>query len=260
MSGASYKWKTLLAVGGGATALIALVYYLRKHWSDIDTGEVAEETDTEETNIINPATATKDDVLKVLVRVIESQDQMKLVMKDLVQLLLREPLTFEQVYEKVKAVQPADPLEETRLTMQDFDHLLSVYQSDPEISTAIAKIMGMSNNISNDCGKAQTLQCDTIINIHKFMVKEIKSLIEELHSSPDTSKYDMKTVTIAIQAMVGARVEKEYDVTSEELELAVILQHQALSSSPDFACINLEMQSTISSLMGNQFVDPSLSK
>lgn len=57
----------------------------------------------------------------------------------------------------------------------------------------------------------------------------------------------------AAQAIVGARVEKEFDLTSEEIESAVLLHHQSLATDVDFARINVQMQSTMSDLLGTQF-------
>lgn len=245
-------------IAGGAIGITGLVYYfLRRKQTRRDKPVVPIAAETkEDAKKLDPSTATKEEVLSVLSCVIESQDIMKALMKDLIQMLLENDYGFQEVYQKVKAVQPDDPLEATGLTMHEFDELLTKYQKDPEITQTVARIMGMSACSTEGTSKAQALRREKIIEIHKFMLQEIKKLVEEFQRIPEAASYDMKTVTIAVQAIVGSLVEKKYSVGSDEIELAVILHHQSLASNAEFARINVEMQSTISSLMGTQFPGP----
>lgn len=63
----------------------------------------------------------------------------------------------------------------------------------------------------------------------------------------------MKVVTIAAQAYVGARVQEKFDLSSEDIESAVLIHHQALASDSEFACVNMQIQATMNQLMGSQF-------
>lgn len=248
MSG-STKWYRLAVLGGGVAAVSGLLYYLFRENSGSRATD-ADEPEKEESNKLNVATATKDQVLAVLQRVVQSQEAMKVIMKDLIRSLISRDLIFTEVYQEVQAVQPDDPLEASGLTMQEFDQLLMKYQNDPEITQTVAQIMGMGPAASTSASAAaESLSLDTIVNIHAYMLDEIKKLVTEVRNLPHPESYDMKTVTIAVQAIVGARVEKKFSVTSDQLEVTVLRHHAALELNPEFARINLEMQAAISSLI-----------
>jgi len=194
---------------------------------------------------------TKEQVQKILEEIIKSQDQMKGHMKVFTKELLSKELTFEQTYQRVREVQPTDPLEKYGLSMYDFDQLLDKHQQDPIIREAISTIMGAPNASSTASEKVQSLSVKQIIDVHKFMLQELKTLAQDFQKMPNKGNYDMKTVTIAAQAIVGARIEKKFDMTSEDIESAVLMYHTVLATDKDFASINIQIQQTMSKLMGS---------
>ena len=50
---------------------------------------------------------------------------------------------------------------------------------------------------------------------------------------PNKNDLDIKTVTIAAQAIVGAKIEKKFDLTSEDIESAVMMLHTMLAADQD---------------------------
>merc|ERR1712226_461136 len=147
-------WKKILLVAGGTAGACALIYYLLKEESEVKKRGGDEDDKSKDLKAGRTKAKvdeiTKEQVQQVLQEIIQSQEQMKGYMKDLTKELLTKKLTFEQTYQRVKEVQPSDPLEKDGLSMLDFDALLDKHQSDPAVREAIAKIMGAPNPVSSD--------------------------------------------------------------------------------------------------------------
>jgi len=194
---------------------------------------------------------SKDTVHKILKEIIASQEMMKSYMKTLIKELKTKQMDFQQTYDRVKEVQPKDPLESYGLSMMEFDQLLDKHQSDPAIREAIAYIMGPPA-ATTPSAKTQELTVKQIIEIHKFMLQELESLANSSDLASKKSQLDVKTVTIVAQAKIGAKMEEKFNVASEDLEAAVLLYHTMLATDQEFAKVNMEIQHTMGKLMGSQ--------
>merc|ERR1711920_665352 len=196
---------------------------------------------------------SKEQVQQILQEIIRSQGQMKHYMKDLTKELCSKSLSFEQTYQRVKEVQPEDPLEKYGLSMMEFDQLLDKHQSDPLVKEAIAKIMGAPMPGSTTPDRVQSITVKKIIDVHKFMLEELEKLVQNFQALPNKEQYDMKTVTIAAQACVGSKVEATFGITSEDIENAVLFHHTMLATDQEFASINMQIQHTTGRPMGTPF-------
>jgi len=194
---------------------------------------------------------SKETVQLILKEIIESQEKMKVYMKDLTKELRSTSLSFEQTYQKVREVQPNDPLEKHNLSMMEFDQLLDKFQGDPTVREAIAKIMGAPSPSTASSEKVKDITVKDIIKVHRFMLEELKKLVETYQGMQQNTELDMKTVTIVAQAIVGANMEKKFNITSEDVESAVLHHHTMLSTDQEFATINAEIQNTMAKLMGS---------
>jgi len=194
---------------------------------------------------------TKEQVEQILQEILSSQEKMKGHMKELTKELLQKSLSFEQTYHKVKSVQPEDPLEKHGLSMMDFDRLLDKFQSDPNVRRAIAQIMGTPSPSSVTPDRVKAISVKNIIDVHTFMLQELEKLQKYFGGIRDRSSYDLKTVTIAAQALVGAKVEEKFSITSEDIEGAVLMHHTQLATDQEFANINIQIQTTMGKLMGS---------
>merc|ERR1712226_1845827 len=139
-------------------------------------------------------------------------------MKDLTKELLSKVLTFEETYQRVKKLQPSDPLEKYGLSMMDFDQLLDKHQSDPTVREAIAKIMGAPNPQSVTSERVQAINVKKILDVHRLMLEELESFVKHFQELQNKEQYDMKTVTIVAQAIIGSKVEQKFGITSEDIE------------------------------------------
>jgi len=252
MSGGMDGKKLLIAVGG-AVGVGAVLYYLLKEDAEKTKSIGSEEKSRSlKTRAIPVEEITKEQVLQVLQEIIQSQELMKGYMKELTKELLSKQLSFPEIYKRVEEVQPKDPLEKYGLSMMDFDQLLDKHQSDPAVRQSIATIMGTPTENTVTSEKVQGITVQKILDVHRFMLTELEKLAAKFQEMPDKSKYEVKTVTIAAQAIVGAKVEEEYGITSEDIESAVLLYHMWLSTNKEFADINVQIQHTMGMLMGGR--------
>lgn len=220
----------------------AALYYLFRE-------ERPEDKQAEENEKLDLKQITKEKTLEILQDIIKSQEQMKTIMKHLTKELIKNRYNFEKTYERVTQLQPEDPLDRYGISMADLDLLLDKYQPDPKIQAAISRIMGASN-IANFPSKVPNVSKATVVKVHEYMLDELKKLVAEFNALPNRFAYEIKTVTIAAQALVGARVEEEFQLTSDDIESAVIMHHQELAADGEFARINVLMQSTMAQLIG----------
>merc|ERR1712039_582563 len=173
--------------------------------------------------------------------------------RELTQELLQNPLSFEQTYDRVKQVQPRDPLEKYGLGMMDFDQLLDKHQGDSQVRESISKIMGAPNPGATQSEGVQAITVRQIIDVHQFMLEQIEEVTKHFHSLPDKDKYDVKTVTIVTQALVGSKIEAKFKITSEDIESAVMMHHTFFATDQEFAQLNIKIQHAMGKLMGTPF-------
>lgn len=243
-----------MVAGLGAAGVAAVLYCLMKDDGKVKKKAVALESKDARASGSKMEDISKEDVQMILKEIIDSQEKMKGYMKDLTMELRAKNLTFEQTYQRVTEVQPSDPLEKHKLSMMEFDQLLDKYQSDPMVREAIAKIMGAPNPSSVASEKVQGITVKDIIKVHTFMLEELENLVEKYQGmQKKNSELDMKTVTIVAQAIVGAKMEEKFGMTSEDIESAVLMYHTMLATDQEFANINAKIQHTMGKLMGNPF-------
>jgi len=243
-------WQKLLIAAGSAAGVAAVLYYLLRE--EADSKELSIDADAEEKEKkLRVEDVTKEQVHKILSEIVESQEKMRTHMRTLTAELLAKPQDFEQTYQRVRELQPDDPLERYGLSMMDFDQLLNKHQSDPQVREGIAKIMGvpdMGGSAGPDKGSA--VPAKKVIEVHAYMLTELEKIVQHFASFKNKEQFDMKTVTLAAQAVVGAKVEEQFGLTSEDIERAVIKHHTALATDQEFASVNMKMQQTMGMLMG----------
>jgi hypothetical protein len=245
-------WKKILIAGIGAAGAAAILYYLMKE-EPKKKSQAQESKDAPAAGKSKVEELSKENVQQILKEIIESQEQMKKYMKDLTKELRTKNMSFDETYDRVRKVQPSDPLEKHQLTMMEFDQLLDKYQSDPMVREAIAKIMGTPNASTQASEKVQGITVKMIIEVHNFMLKELEDLVEKYQGMQKNRELDSKTVTIVAQAIIGAKMETKFDITSEDIESAVLMYHTMLATDQEFANINLKIQHTMGKLMGTPF-------
>merc|ERR1719329_1670443 len=196
----------VILVAGSAAGIIGIIYCLSKRVPP--SAAVAEELPGKP----KIDDITKEQVQEILQEIIKSKVQMQSCMRELVKSLHTDPLSFEDTYQKVNETAPIDPLETSGLTTMEFDQLLEKYQTDANIRESIAKIMGASP-VSQVPERVQKINRETIIEVHYFMLDELKKLLAHFQSVPNKESYVMKSVTIAAQILISSKIEDKFKIT-----------------------------------------------
>ena len=196
--------------------------------------------------IVSADQVTREELLEILAEIQQAHDKMKIVTKQLSAEILAQNLNFEQTYRKVLATQPVDPLDKYGLSMVDFDKLLEREQHDPAVRAARAKLMAAPE--PETLASAKDLTVSQIFDIHRYILSELQSVIAEVQTLRP-GKYDSKTVMIAAQAIVGARVEGKFGASGDDVEAATAKLALALNGNAEFNNLNLQIQQAMTQLM-----------
>lgn len=199
-----------------------------------------------QTSVQGGAEFSKEQVAQVLREIEATQETMRARLKDLGK-TLKPGVTFEETCKQVQALQPEDPLEKRKLSMEDLDRLLEKFQGDPDVQKGVARVMGTPGlgGVSAPPG-AKVVPVRDLIAAQAFMLEEL----EKLGANSAAAAYDARTVTLATQALVGARMEKRLGLTSDDVEGAVLAHHAQLAADQEFTMINVRMQAAMEKLIG----------
>lgn len=140
-------------------------------------------------------------------------------------------MTFDQTYTRVKAVQPSDPLEKYGLSMINLGQLLKNCENDPKVwdlTDEYYKMMGEPDPSSDASEKMQEITVNGILEVRQFMLKEWEILVSHLQEQSNGRSYEMKTLTLAAQAIIDCKVEQQFASTTEEIESIVLISKQHL--------------------------------
>lgn len=241
----------MLVAAGGAAAVASLVYLLVRDGGRDNDGATTKDADAAGAGKtkLKPEEITKVEVQAILKEISNSQDRMKTYIKELTQELMARSMNFEEVYLRVRKVQPEDPLERHGLSMTDFDRLLDKHQTDPLVREIIGKIMSVPQPTGGISEKVQAISVQQVLAIHSFMLEQLEILVQD-YLGQGSAEYDMKCMTIAAQAIVAAKMEAKFGFTSEDIEEAVLMYHTVLATSQEFAVLNTKIQAAMAQLMG----------
>jgi len=241
-------WKQALMAAGAAAGVAAVLHYLLKEEEESESKVLAAQLGG---TGAGEASSELEMIHMVLAELLGSQDKMKSAMKDLTKDLLAAPHTFAEAYQKVQTVQPSDPLEKCGLSMEAFDQMVSKHQNDPVVREAIMRMMGAPTpSTKAPSVNAMEITVKTLIDVHKFMAEGLTAIVADVEDTPNKASLDGKTAMMAAQTIVAAKVEAKFDVTSEDLEAAVIANQEKLQNSQEFAMVSQEMQTVMTKLMG----------
>mmetsp|Transcript_56554 Transcript_56554/g.106075 ORF Transcript_56554/g.106075 Transcript_56554/m.106075 type:complete len:252 (+) Transcript_56554:33-788(+) len=246
-------WHKPLVLAGAAAGTAALAWYVFKAKPSVVQDSQPEDEKQKQVHNTENEGAAKDNLKQILKEMIKSQEITKNFVRELSQELATKVLSFHETCQRVKRVQPTDPLESRGMTIMDFDKLLAKHQQDSDVRDAIAKIMGAPHPTHAVSDKIQSISVKDIIDIHSFMLQELHLLVKESSSAATKEAFDTKTVTIAAQAIIGSKFETQFNLTSEDIESAVLMYHANLATDQNFAQINSKISHAMSQLLGTSF-------
>jgi len=236
--------KALLLVGGTVGVCALVGYLLKKPVSQLKS-QSADVALADAANLgTNNGEISKDQVLQILKEMVKVQDEMRAHTKQVIKEVRNGSLTLEQTCQKVQAILPITPLDKLSLSLTDFNHVLSNYQEDATVQSAVVQAMSAPTPGLGASEKAGSLTVQKLTEIHAFMLKEL----EQMAKTKRRSGHDARTVTFAAQAIVSAKVEDKFGIVPEDVENAVIMKQTSLATNMEFANLNANMQGTLAQL------------
>lgn len=101
-------------------------------------------------------------------------------------------------------------------------------------------------HVFSPSAQAYQISKERLIEVHEFMRDELQILANEAGSC---AKVDTKVLTLAAQAYVGAKVQKKFGLTGEDIEGAVLLNHKELATNATFTLVNMAIQKIMNDLI-----------
>lgn len=237
-------WQKVLGVAGAISALAAVVFCTAKvgRRREAETRGVSSE-------FVPTSGVSKEKMRQILQEVLESQKATEDILLKLITDLRTTPLSFEDAYQRVREIVPSDPLEKHGLSAIEFDALVDQYQDDHVVQDSVAKIMGGPTPTSKTPEAVQQITVRQIVDIHAFMLAELEALL----GAYDAKVHSSKVAVVAAQALVGARIEEKFKVTSKDLEGAVFMHHTTLATDSDFTRLSVGIQAVMGKITGSTF-------
>mmetsp|Transcript_93107 Transcript_93107/g.290253 ORF Transcript_93107/g.290253 Transcript_93107/m.290253 type:complete len:256 (-) Transcript_93107:88-855(-) len=251
------SWQKLLLAAGGAAGLAAVLYYLLRDEQEGEAALLEGERPAEgerEAMRQGGGEPSKEEVLAILQEISSMQQVMKENMRALTKEMAQKDLTFDEIYERTKKAQPSDPLEKRGLSAEDLDRVLQNNSNDQEVMMAVQKIMAPSEPQGGEVAltaRAKEVTVETIVDIHVFMLEELQKFVHDFADVQDKSKYDLKTVGIVSQAMLDSKVSSKYNLTSEDMEGAILVNKGKLVQDMKFMQTHMEMQHCMQGFLGS---------
>jgi len=257
--GSNKNRSVLVGLSAVAVATVGVLSYLYFN-ADEDTkknpiGKIlnliigADSDDPTEDRKKDKDTVSEDDVVSMLKKICDIQQQTKVFLKNLVEEITSQPMALSQVYMRVKDGTPEDPLASEGISMDDFDGLLGKFEHRDDVKELIDTIMG--NEILEDIPPAaKALSIDQIIQIHEYMYGELLKVIEGAKEFVKTGgPYESRYITMAGQALVGAKVFQKYKMHPQEVEAVMMLNYVTLQYHHEFLKVSMQIQAVLGELM-----------
>lgn len=249
-------WQKLLVAAGSAAGVGAVLYYLLREDPEADEKLLAAAAAGQDPSGAGGARAhapstqggskdiSSDELLVILKEMNEGQQQMKAIMKTLSKELADDNLQFDQLYKKVAASQPADPLEKRGLSMADLEAPLERNQQNPQVMEAMQNLMAPAT-MSAPSAKVPDISVEKITEINIFMLEQLQEFIKTFHGLANKASYDMKTVVTASQALLDSKVSAKFNIQSEDMESAIMANQAKLCQNQRFLQAHMTMQQTM---------------
>lgn len=227
-------WKKILLAAGGAAGAAAVLYYLLR---DDPEAEAKLRGSPTEGNGSAPQ-INVEELLAILRELAESEPLTKTNTRSLSKELSKEadPLAtdaqFAELFKRVAASKPEDPLQKRGLGMPDLEGLLAAHQTNPDVIAAFQRLQGvLEPGAKPPTGKAKEITIAKIAEIQVFMQQQLKDFIERYERLADKS-HDPETVIRASQVIVDSRVTAKYSFDSEDMESAMMANQEAIAKNP----------------------------
>lgn len=247
------NWVKALSIAGGAVTVAAISYLLLR---DDDSSRSKTEEESKDKNKSgnkqkkDETKIDKENLLQLLNEMHKLQVDTKNMIKDLTEVAKKNNYDIMSVYNAALSYETEDPLTKYQMQMPEFDEVVENYQHDPEVKEALKKLMNPPEAYYPPMSSGNVLSVQKIIEIHNYMLKELKLVQPELEKIPNKNELEPKILALVIQSIISGKVEEKFNITSQEVEMSIGKQQYNLTVDVDFAKINMQMQSIMNKMMG----------
>eukprot|EP00439_Symbiodinium_sp_Y106_P080346 s1536_g19.t1 len=215
--------------------------------------------EAEEENGSDPKSLLKE----VLTQLLDVEQRAKRVVEELVrEQLSGKEVSIAEAYQRVEACDLVDPLEKQGLSIQEFEAMVAEQQNDPWVMESMVRLSGQHpadmkpGGADLDVAKILAMKEFALVELEKLGkhssvlcgIQGLQSFLRLVHSPIETQHLqDFKAATVALKALVHAKVEKAHGVAADEEELI---------RNPDFVGILKRQQTVMQQLMSKLMAGP----
>mmetsp|Transcript_80256 Transcript_80256/g.186368 ORF Transcript_80256/g.186368 Transcript_80256/m.186368 type:complete len:482 (-) Transcript_80256:83-1528(-) len=163
----------------------------------------------------------------------------------------KKSLSFTDGHKKIKELRlPQEPLESLGLSENAFQKLLLQYEEDEEVMASAQKLLHPTGK--GDPERANSITMDKIIEIHDFMVQEMRKVLDEFMQLPADIRrtFSSKDCETTAELLVSIAVEQQLTVHCEDVEQAVIKYETLLQVNPEFTRYTEQLATMMQKLIG----------
>eukprot|EP00931_Biecheleriopsis_adriatica_P039536 TRINITY_DN2260_c0_g1_i1.p1 TRINITY_DN2260_c0_g1~~TRINITY_DN2260_c0_g1_i1.p1 ORF type:complete len:268 (+),score=61.69 TRINITY_DN2260_c0_g1_i1:41-805(+) len=229
---AERDWRPLL-LAGGALGVAGVLYFLfRDDEEEVKTAP-CQRAPGAPTGQVPEGTKLSQEggtVRRLITEMIQVQDLTNHSVQDMVrEQLSGKVFSVEEAYKRVDAVGIYDPLEKYGLTSDDFEQMVTMFQGDPWVMQAMAKLAGAEQNT-----QPPAFSAETIVEVRAFMLQQMAAVVDQFASLPRTEDRSFKSAVLAMEALVNAKVEARFGIKVDDLNGAVRMKSEELEKNADF--------------------------
>ncbi|CAE7198106.1 unnamed protein product [Symbiodinium sp. CCMP2592] len=229
-------------LAAGSLFMLAVLYLLLRDEAEEENGSIAGK---------DPKSLLKE----VLTQLLDVEQRAKRVVEELVrEQLSGKEVSIAEAYQRVEACDLVDPLEKQGLSIQEFEAMVAEQQNDPWVMESMVRLSGQHPADMKPGGA--DLDVAKILAMKEFALVELEKLVASFLSEPNAESKDFKAATVALKALVHAKVEKAHGVAADEVETAAVMKQEELIRNPDFVGILKRQQTVMQQLMSKLMAGP----
>jgi len=246
------SWQKVLAVGAGAVGVAGLLCYVL---NDDEVADGAADAASTVATAGSAISSSKQDFIDLLKEIVETKTASETKLKEISKKLVAHPeglekLVFDDLYALVKdgGVEVTDPLEKRGLAPEAIDDGIQKWgEADPEIQGLIYKIMAPDASAGPP---PKDVSLDELAELHQYMATETEAFIGVYKEAADSDKeYDSKTVLMAFQVSLDAKVLKKFGIGSQDVQQSIMAKQSQLQTNPKFIKAFQEFQAHMNIFM-----------
>lgn len=158
-------------------------------------------------------------------------------------------LTFLEAHKKVLTLDlPQDPMEARGISEADLPALFAEYENDSIVMNAAGQLLSPMSR--GDLKAAQKISMEQLVEIHQLMESRMQSILDEFRHLSALARAEMprKERENTAELLISSAVERQFAVRCEDVEMAVMIQEEALQHNTEFARCTEALATLVQSL------------